>query len=158
MITSYRDEKACRVHVFVIGIIGAIITTGLLIYLCLYLVEYRHNSNTITLQSNSTNSTAKSVKLAAINVNDPEIAKAAATIAKISSISGNTATNDDDDDTTLIKAPVTTLKEAAVPSFTRVTIPSSQLSVTHIAEPPKPIKQITVIPEKIELTDVTPTI
>ena len=147
MITSPNETKGCKVYVFVIGAILALIATGLLIYLCIYLTEYNANTNSITLQSmtNRTNYTSKHVTMATIAVNDKEIAEAAAIVTKISKIASAADSTTDittdtssDDDTTLVNAPVTT--------FTHVTLPS----------PPKPIKQITIIPENIVLQNVTP--
>lgn len=142
MITSHNETKGCKVYVFVIGAILALIATGLLIYLCIYLTEYNANTNSITLQSmtNRTNDTSKHATLAAILVNDTEVA---VTPNKVSS-KAMQLEDDDDDDVSMKAAAIDSLQKVDVPVFTRVILPS------------KPVKKVIYVPENIVLQNVTP--
>jgi len=132
MFTHHKEEKSYKINVCIIGTILAIIITGILIYVCLYLTEYKVHTATLHSIVNGTNHTSKSITFATIAIN------------KQTAIALTTAqpTNS-----------VITLKKEPLPSFTRVILPS----LTQVAVPPKPLRKVTYVPETVQLTDVTPT-
>lgn len=129
MAQSNTARKIC----FVITVVVYFIILGLLIYLCIYLTEYRPNSSTTALVSNTNQTQIATQRITSNNV-----------------IKTIYSPLEDDDDDTVIYASVPSFKKAMIPTLTRASVPVLTKVVVHT----KANKKVKHVPEEITLHHV----